>query len=164
MERGPMALFGAIVAVGLGPALWLGVQFGGLQIFTERPPLVSEQRPGDQNLVGGRGAAADSPADPVLGSTPRSNVLPITSSPSATPSGTRSASPTRSSGPSRSPSAQPSASPTSSPSATASTAPSTAGGDPAGGLATSSAPPSANPVSSLSGTAGPAGGEAGRRA
>src|SRR3982751_6844175 len=45
MERGPLALFGAIVAVGLGPALWMGVQLGAVQQQSPlRPPVVSEQK------------------------------------------------------------------------------------------------------------------------
>jgi hypothetical protein len=74
MERGPMALFGAIVAIGLGPALWLGVQIGDVPVTRERPPLVqSEQRQGEQRQSvtgtepGGEGAGAD---DPGPGRTP----------------------------------------------------------------------------------------------
>ena len=44
MERGPLALFGAIVAVGVGPALWMGVQLGAVQGNSPaRPPVVREQ-------------------------------------------------------------------------------------------------------------------------
>jgi hypothetical protein len=39
VERGPMALFGAIIAVGLGPAMWLGAQFG-VEADPTRPPAI----------------------------------------------------------------------------------------------------------------------------
>jgi len=41
VDRGPVALFGAIVAVGLGPALWLGAQFGTATAVPARPATVS---------------------------------------------------------------------------------------------------------------------------
>ena len=87
MERGPLALFGALVAVGLGPALWLGAQFGAVQIEPHRPPVVSEQRPASEQL-GGSGAGDDSTGtdDAIIRTTPRAEVLPLTSSPSAAPS------------------------------------------------------------------------------
>ena len=45
MERGPMALFGAIVAVGLGPALWLGAQLSVVNTIPSVPaPAVDERR------------------------------------------------------------------------------------------------------------------------
>ena len=59
MERGPVALFGAIVAIGIGPALWLGAQFGNLDAAPNRPPTVVSE----QNAVkapGGAGAAPTS--------------------------------------------------------------------------------------------------------
>ncbi|MBG0567641.1 hypothetical protein [Actinoplanes aureus] len=69
MERGPLALFGAIVAIGLGPALWLGAQLGTVKLAPdERPATVGEQVPdtGTELDFGGAGAG-DSPetADPV---------------------------------------------------------------------------------------------------
>ena len=62
MERGPLALFGAIVAVGLGPALWLGAQFGNLDLTPTTPPgltSVTNQEP----VPGGVGAADPDTAD-----------------------------------------------------------------------------------------------------
>jgi hypothetical protein len=154
MERGPLALFGAIVAVGLGPALWLGVQFGNVEIFTGRPPVVSEQLPGGQQLTGGKGAAAD-PAgdDPVLGSTPQANVLPITSSPSNSSSVYPSVSHSSSTpSPSGSASASTSAEPSTSPTGTPTTPPGGDGDEP--GDATPPDPPpdppSGEPVATVS--------------
>ncbi|WP_203761571.1 hypothetical protein [Paractinoplanes deccanensis] len=99
MERGPLALFGAIIAVGLGPALWMGVQLGGMPTSPARPPAVVTEKnkvTGDQ-LVGGTGAGEqttdsdDSPVD----TAPQGNVLPMDTSPAAepTPSATTSPSP-----------------------------------------------------------------------
>lgn len=69
MERGPVALFGAIVAVGLGPALWLGAQLGTIDLHPgERPATVGEQFPdtGRELDLGGVGAGdAPESADPV---------------------------------------------------------------------------------------------------
>src|SRR3954470_1127324 len=62
MDRGPAALFGAIVAVGLGPAMWLGVRLGAVDFAPVRPPVVSEHTAGPEKLVGGAGAG-DSPLD-----------------------------------------------------------------------------------------------------
>ncbi|MEU7906709.1 hypothetical protein [Actinoplanes sp. NPDC049118] len=61
MDRGPMALFGAIVAVGLGPAMWLGAQFGQVTQTPDRPPAVTTVQ---QNSTprGGTGAG-DAPTD-----------------------------------------------------------------------------------------------------
>ncbi|HEY0001178.1 MAG TPA: hypothetical protein VGB74_12040 [Actinoplanes sp.] len=151
MERGPLALFGAIVAVGLGPALWLGVQFGGVQFFADRPPTVSEQPSGKQELLGGNGAAADSTVvDPVIGSTPQSDVLPLNRTRSRTPSPSASASPTRSA-PSKSPTASPSA-PTK-PSASPSVGPSTSSKPDEGqsaGPTVPPGPPTSGPAVSVS--------------
>jgi hypothetical protein len=62
MERGPLALFGAIVAVGLGPALWLGAQFGSVDLTPKAPAAVTVvQNP--EVEPGGVGAAD---ADPVV--------------------------------------------------------------------------------------------------
>jgi hypothetical protein len=86
MERGPVALFSAIVAVGLGPALWLGVQFGSVGVEPYRPPVVSEVDPGGQELLGGRGAGATTDNSTVVKTQPRANVRSITSSPTPSPS------------------------------------------------------------------------------
>jgi hypothetical protein len=83
MERGPLALFGAIVAVGLGPALWLGAQFGNVTVSPGKAPtVISEQQPD----VGGRaGAAPDEPATK-LETKPRSEIKPLSDRPSPRPS------------------------------------------------------------------------------
>ncbi|SFF61884.1 hypothetical protein SAMN05421541_11596 [Actinoplanes philippinensis] len=57
MERGPVALFGAILAVGLGPALWLGAQLSVVDLApSQRPAPVDEQFPGADMDFGGAGA------------------------------------------------------------------------------------------------------------
>ncbi|MEV4278019.1 hypothetical protein [Actinoplanes xinjiangensis] len=57
MERGPLALFGAILAVGVGPALWLGAQLGAVNLAPgQRPAPVGEQFPGVDMDFGGAGA------------------------------------------------------------------------------------------------------------
>src|SRR3954470_19389824 len=83
MDRGPAALFGAIVAVGLGPAMWLGVRLGAVDFAPVRPPVVSEHTAGPEKLVGGAGAG-DSPldGDETVKATPRATVLRLTTSPS----------------------------------------------------------------------------------
>ena len=43
MERGPASLFGAIIAVGVGPALWLGVQLGADDAPAGKPPAIIRQ-------------------------------------------------------------------------------------------------------------------------
>jgi hypothetical protein len=98
MERGPLALFGAIVAVGLGPAMWLGAQFGHVTGTPSNPPAVTVQQ--DQGR-GGVGAAAPDQPD-VIKTKPKSNVEPLISATpkphksSATPSASASASPSES--------------------------------------------------------------------
>ncbi|MBW6432258.1 hypothetical protein KZ829_00660 [Actinoplanes hulinensis] len=65
MERGPLALFGAIVSVGLGPALWLGAQLGAVNLApSQRPAPVNEQFPGVGMDFGGIGAG-DPAVDPM---------------------------------------------------------------------------------------------------
>ncbi|WP_030439778.1 hypothetical protein [Actinoplanes subtropicus] len=94
MDRGPAALFGAIVAVGLGPAMWLGVRLGAVDTTPARPPVVGEHTAGPEQLVGGSGAG-DSPlgGDQTVKATPRATVLRLTESPSPR-AHTRKASPT----------------------------------------------------------------------
>jgi hypothetical protein len=82
MDRGPVALFGAIVAVGLGPALWLGAQFGTATVTPDRPPAVVEANQ-DNKAPGGAGAA---PEDPVAEPKPKSQYVPLSATPSARPS------------------------------------------------------------------------------
>lgn len=120
MERGPVALFGAIVAVGLGPALWLGVQFGAV----EQPPInnqpaVIQQKPAGTELFGGTGAGqtTSTPEDHEIRTTPHRNADPVTRAPSRKPT------------PSPSPSAEPEPSKSSSP--TTSTDPSDPASQPA---------------------------------
>jgi hypothetical protein len=85
MNRGPVALFGAIVAVGLGPAMWLGAQFGAASAAPSRPPAVSSERQPTQAPTqqdgGGAGAA---PEDPSVGleNKPRAEYRPLRSTPS----------------------------------------------------------------------------------
>jgi hypothetical protein len=85
MERGPMVLFGAIVAVGLGPAMWLGAQFGQVTVtpLTPPPAVIADSTPG--KAAGGAGAApevltADTGTDPVT------ELIPLSATPSARPS------------------------------------------------------------------------------
>jgi outer membrane biosynthesis protein TonB len=115
MERGPLALFGAIVAVGVGPALWLGVQFGGVQQApVNNRPAVIEQKPVGTELFGGSGAGAapSTPENHEVKSVPRRNGEPIAKtkapkkasspSPSAEPEPSKSPSPSTSPDPSSS--------------------------------------------------------------
>jgi hypothetical protein len=110
MERGPLALFGAIVAVGVGPALWLGVQFGGAR---EAPvndrPAVIQQEPVGTELFGGSGAGGttSTPDNHEVKSVPHRNAEPITKTPKRKPS----SSPSPSAEPKPSKSASPSTSP-----------------------------------------------------
>jgi hypothetical protein len=98
MERGPLALFGAIIAVGLGPAMWLGAQFGHVAGAPSNPPAVTVQQ--DQSR-GGVGAAAPDGPD-VIQTKPKSNVEPLVKAhptphkSSATPSASSSPSPSES--------------------------------------------------------------------
>jgi hypothetical protein len=110
MDRGPVALFAAIVAVGLGPAMWLGAQFGNIEIAPTGPPAaVEQQTTGTQRMLGGAGAGDSATGDDtVIRTDPKGHVRPLTRSPSASPSVSRSPSPSGSSSPS--PSADPSAS------------------------------------------------------
>jgi hypothetical protein len=84
MNRGPMALFGAIVAVGLGPALWLGAQFGVSDVSPTRPPAATIDQV-QAPTGGGAGAAPDHSAR-VLDATvddPPGSASVATSAPSA---------------------------------------------------------------------------------
>ncbi|MCA2216842.1 hypothetical protein [Jidongwangia harbinensis] len=83
MERGPLALFGAIVAVGLGPALWLGAQFGNVTVSPGKAPtVISEQQPD----VGGRAGAAPDESATKLETKPRAEIKPLSDRPSPRPS------------------------------------------------------------------------------
>ena len=105
MERGPMALFGAIIAMGLGPAMWLGVQFGEARA-SDRPPAVTSVQNVEAPL-GGSGAG-DAPADAeAIRTEKKSNTEPLDRTKNSRPKGTKPASP------SPSPSDKPSTPPTS---------------------------------------------------
>jgi hypothetical protein len=103
MERGPMALFGAIVAVGLGPAMWLGAQFGSTDTTPTKPPSVSSEHQGGPTQTQGAGQGAGAaPQDPsiVLETRPKANDKPLHRDPSTSRSPSRSATPTPSTDPS----------------------------------------------------------------
>jgi hypothetical protein len=93
MERGPMALFGAIVAVGLGPAMWLGAQFGAMTVAPSRPPAVSSEQANQAPAQQKGGSAGSAPDDPsvVLETKPRANYRPLNSRRSPSPSASSSA-------------------------------------------------------------------------
>jgi len=92
MERGPMALFGAIVLVGLGPALWLGAQFGDGAGAATKPPAVTSEVKANQDQGGVAGAAPeDQPV--VVDTRQRGDMVPLSGTPTATPSA--SATPTK---------------------------------------------------------------------
>ncbi|GAA4598570.1 hypothetical protein BJY16_002762 [Actinoplanes octamycinicus] len=96
MERGPMALFGAIVAVGLGPALWLGVQLAAVKTPAggTPPATVRQQLPAAvETDSGGSGAGETETAEPIIDWTrppaaepPAKRAAPRPPSPSASPS------------------------------------------------------------------------------
>jgi hypothetical protein len=114
MDRGPMALFGAIVAVGLGPALWLGAQFGRFDVAPPGPPVpVDRTHDATTQLMGGTAGGEDETGDDntPVGVTPRTHLRPAKATPSATPS----SSPTDTT-PSASPSVSDSPSPSTGPS------------------------------------------------
>ena len=121
MERGPMALFGAIVAVGLGPAMWLGAQFGAMGTVPSRPPAVSsELQPNSTATQQKGGEAGSAPQDPsvVLHTKPKAHYRPLDPTPSRSPSASTKThtpdpdDPTTEPSPSSSPSEKPSPSPT----------------------------------------------------
>jgi hypothetical protein len=102
MERGPMALFGALVAIGLGPALWLGVQIGSVSVTPPRPGVVqSEQKVEPPKLKGGEGAG-ETPDDPEVAPQPKrkQHSTPATRAPRAEKSVSPSAQPVESADPS----------------------------------------------------------------
>ena len=139
MERGPMALFGAIVAVGLGPALWLGAQFGRFEQAPSSPPAaVDRQESGVTQLLGGAGGGDPAIATTTISVTPRAHTVPLTDRRSRSPSSTAtdpdpsaSASPSGSASPEPSRSSEPTASPSDSP--PTSVPPSPPASDPGGG-------------------------------
>ncbi|GAA0797170.1 hypothetical protein [Spirilliplanes yamanashiensis] len=70
MERGPLALFAAIIAVGLGPALWVGAQLGTIPAS---PPSPITSVVGDEaaQAPGGGAAAPEEVVPADLGPTRR---------------------------------------------------------------------------------------------
>ena len=127
MERGPLTLFGAILAVGLGPSLWLGAQLGSVNVApNERPSTVGERFPESDVDFGGTGAGATTDqADPIV-QLPAPAVSSRTADPAAVVSPGRSV--RASSVP---PASAPTAAPSSSPSAVpSSAAPSASTGSP----------------------------------
>jgi hypothetical protein len=151
MDRGPIALFGAIVAVGLGPALWLGAQFGRFDVAPPSPPVPVGRTHDTTQLMGGTaGGENQTGADNTPVATARVHVRPARTTRSAKPS----SSPTATT-PSASPSADDSSSP--SPSPSDSTDPSGNGnGGGGGGGGDDSTPPS--PPASDGGDNGQGGG------
>jgi hypothetical protein len=109
MERGPLALFGAVVAVGVGPALWLGAQLGAVNLTPgQRPAPVEEQFPGADLDFGGAGAgdlADDEPVVTYSYSPPASPVPKLVATSRPSPARTVPPSPPASSAPPVSPSA-----------------------------------------------------------
>jgi hypothetical protein len=100
VERGPLALFGAIVAVGLGPAMWLGAQFGQVTLAPDRPAAVTSVQNDVQAPRGGSGAG-DAPTDAeAIRTEPKANTQPLGRTKHARPVST--SSPTPSSTPSKS--------------------------------------------------------------
>ncbi|MEU4158058.1 hypothetical protein [Actinoplanes sp. NPDC026670] len=129
-----MALFGAILAVGLGPALWLGAQLGAVNLAPgQRPAPVDEQFPGADMDFGGAGAG-EMPDDEPLNTYTYTPLTSAVSPSAAKPSPVATSvsvlpvppSPPRPSSPSASPStsAKPSGSPSTSDSASPSAQPS----------------------------------------
>ncbi|MEU4239893.1 hypothetical protein [Actinoplanes sp. NPDC026619] len=154
MNRGPAALFGAIVAVGLGPAMWLGVRLGAVEVAPPKPPaVVSEHTSGPDRLVGGTGAG-DSPIDnrPEVSATPRGRVLPLTSA--SSPAAAITSSPAT--GTPATPSSAPTTEPQSTPPTESTTAPTT----PPTETTTGSTPPH-DPPSGDDGSGAPGGPGAG---
>jgi hypothetical protein len=78
MERGPLALFGAIVAVGLGPAMWLGAQFGSA-IDVPAPAAVTSEHGARQQTQDKGGEAGSAPdTSVIIRTTPEANTRPLT--------------------------------------------------------------------------------------
>jgi len=77
MERGPLALFGAIVAVGLGPAMWLGVQVARLEVVPPGPAGPVDQTHADTAQLMG-GSAAGGGGETSIHATRPAQVTPTT--------------------------------------------------------------------------------------
>ncbi|GIM69653.1 hypothetical protein Aau02nite_37120 [Amorphoplanes auranticolor] len=88
-----MALFGAIIAVGLGPAMWLGAQFGQVTLSPERPPAVTTVQNDVEAPRGGSGAG-DAPTEAeAIRTEPKADTEPLTRTKNARPAGTKSPTP-----------------------------------------------------------------------
>lgn len=89
MDRGPVALFGAIVAVGLGPALWLGAQFGRFDVAPPRAPAsVDRTHDTETQLMGGAGGGENETGtadNTPIRTKPRAHTEPMTATPSSSP-------------------------------------------------------------------------------
>ena len=91
-----MALFGAIVAIGLGPAMWLGAQFGQATLSPDRPPAVTTVQQDEVAPRGGSGAG-DAPTDAeAIRTEPKTNTQPLTRTHNGRPVVTESPSPSES--------------------------------------------------------------------
>jgi hypothetical protein len=91
-----MALFGAIVAIGLGPAMWLGAQFGQATLSPDRPPAVTTVQQDEVAPRGGSGAG-DAPTDAeAIRTEPKTNTRPLTRTNNGRPVVTESPSPSTS--------------------------------------------------------------------
>ncbi|BCJ44782.1 hypothetical protein GCM10010168_15950 [Actinoplanes ianthinogenes] len=127
MERGPTALFGAIVAVGLGPALWLGVQLAtvGTPASGTPPTTIRQELPAAVTDSGGHGAGeASETADPITDRTVPPQGEKPAKRPAPRPPAGPSPSPSPPAGPSPSPSGTVSSAPTGTPPTESSTEPS----------------------------------------
>jgi hypothetical protein len=73
-----MALFGAIIAVGLGPAMWVGAQFGTAIDVPAQPPAVTSQH-GTQAKTQDKGGEAGSAPDTsvIIRTTPEAVTKPL---------------------------------------------------------------------------------------
>jgi hypothetical protein len=88
MDRGPVALFGAIVAVGLGPAMWLGAHLGRFDVAPSGPSVPVDRTHVDTaRLVGGTGTAPDEQDtdQPSIGATRRAYATPSRAAPVVIP-------------------------------------------------------------------------------
>src|SRR5690349_23003546 len=87
-----MALFGAIIAIGLGPAMWLGAQFGQVTLPPERPPAVTSVQ-NAETPRGGSGAG-DAPTEAeAIRTEPKSDSKPLYRTKNARPKATKPSSP-----------------------------------------------------------------------
>ena len=88
-----MALFGAIVAIGLGPAMWLGAQFGQATVSSDRPPAVTTVQQDAVAPRGGSGAGDAPTGAEAIRTEPKVNTQPLTRTRNTQPVVTTSPSP-----------------------------------------------------------------------